>query len=422
MKIRNLKNIDLKLYSEKLSNGLEIYIVPKSDVNNIYVTFTTKYGSSINEFIPINQKEYIRIPGGVAHFLEHKVFEQEDKVDPFTFFTKNGADANANTSNYKTTYLFSGPTKFKENLNYLLDFVQKPYFTEQNVEKEKGIIEQEIKMYDDMPFWKLYDKTLYNTFVNSPLKYPVAGKVEDILKINKEILYNCYNTFYNPGNMILVITGNVNPNDAINIVLENQQNKQFNKFKNVKIKEIDEPDNVFKDQEIVNFNIEIPKIAIAYKINIKNYDINDLNLYLNTFFDIKLGATSKLNETLKNNHLITDSIEFETVLSKKHIVYILMFESNNYNEVVSYINDTLSDLNIDNLELNRKKKLLKSVVQYRSDNIYGINSKITNNIIKFNNVILDDYKIIDNMNITIINNILNDLDFSHKTITIMKQN
>ena len=151
MKKTNIDKLKLELYQEKLDNGLEVYIIPKKNCNNIYVTFSTKYGSNIDEFVPIKSKKMKKYPLGIAHFLEHKMFEMEDGTDPFELYSNNGADANANTSNYKTTYLFSGPQYFKENLNYLLDYVQKPYFTDKNVEKEKGIIIQEIKMYQDDP-------------------------------------------------------------------------------------------------------------------------------------------------------------------------------------------------------------------------------------------------------------------------------
>ena len=136
-----LVKMDLDMYYKKLDNGLDIYIVPKENVNSIYVTFTTKYGSIDSEFIPYDRSCMTKFPLGIAHFLEHKVFEQKDDIDPFTFYSERGCDANANTSNYKTTYLFSGTNFLDENLNYLLDYVQDPYFTDENVEKEKGIIE-----------------------------------------------------------------------------------------------------------------------------------------------------------------------------------------------------------------------------------------------------------------------------------------
>ena len=416
-----LKNIDLDLYNYKLDNGLTLYVVPKCDANTKYVTFTTKYGSSILEFIPNGKDKYVKMPPGIAHFLEHKVFEEKNGIDPFTIFTNNGADTNANTSNNKTTYLFSGPINFNKNLNYLLDFVQNPYFTYDNVEKEKGIIEQEIKMYDDMPFWKLYDKTMANIFVNHPLKNSVAGKVSDIRKITADNLYDCYNTFYHPTNMFLVVTGNVNPDSVYKTVLKNQNKKQFIPYQDIKIKSLTEPDNVAKEKEIIKANVEIPKLAYALKINIKNYDINELNLYLNTIFDIKFGSTSILDEELKTKHLITETIEYETILTDNHLVYMFLVETEKPNEIIKILDNELGNIKITKEELERKKKLLKSVVQFRSDNIYNINHKIINNIIKFGKVILDDYEIINNLNINKANNIIKDLDFTNKTISIMQK-
>ena len=227
MKKTNIDKLKLELYQEKLDNGLEIYIIPKNNCNNIYATISTKYGSNIDEFVPIKSKKMKKFPLGIAHFLEHKMFEMEDGTDPFEIYSNNGADANANTSNYKTTYLFSGPQYFKENLNYLLDYVQTPYFTDKNVEKEKGIIIQEIKMYQDDPYTVLYEKAIYNSFIKHPIKMPVIGDIENVKSITKEDLYECYNTFYNPGNMFVVITGNVDPEETIELIKQNQEKKQF---------------------------------------------------------------------------------------------------------------------------------------------------------------------------------------------------
>ena len=138
----SLVKMDLDMYYEKLDNGLEVYIVPKDNVNSVYATFSTKFGSINSCFIPYDRTKLTEFPLGIAHFLEHKMFEQKNGIDPFTFYSERGSDANANTSNYKTTYLFSGTGFLNENLNYLLDYVQSPYFTDENVDKEKGIIEQ----------------------------------------------------------------------------------------------------------------------------------------------------------------------------------------------------------------------------------------------------------------------------------------
>ena len=419
--INELKHMDLKLYSYKLENGLNIYIVPKKDSQTKYVTFTTKFGSSILSFKPAGSDNYIDVNPGIAHFLEHKVFENKDGQDPFAFYTNHGADTNANTSYDKTTYLFSGPVNFNKNLKYLLKFVQTPYFTDANVEKEKGIIKQEINLYADMPFWKLYDSTLYNVFVNHPMKHSVAGTYDDISGITKEKLYDCYNTFYNPSNMFLVITGNVNPDKTFELIKKDQEKKVFSKITKIDVRKMDEPDKVAKEKEIIKFNVQIPKLAYALKINIKDYNINELNLYLNTLFDIKFGPTSVINEQLKKDKLITEKIDYEVLFSDKHIVYMFLVETPKPEYIADLLDKELSNITITKEDLERKKKLLKSIAQYRSDNVFDINHKIVSNIIKYNKVILDDYKIIDEMNINKANDILNNLDFNHKSITIMKK-
>ena len=300
MKKTNIDKLKLELYQEKLDNGLEVYIIPKKNCNNIYVTFSTKYGSNIDEFVPIKSKKMKKYPLGIAHFLEHKMFEMEDGTDPFELYSNNGADANANTSNYKTTYLFSGPQYFKENLNYLLDYVQKPYFTDKNVEKEKGIIIQEIKMYQDDPYTVLYEKALYNSFIKHPIKMPVIGDIENVKSITKEDLYECYNTFYNPGNMFVVITGNVDPIETINLIKQNQENKHFEKEEEIKLKTYEEPDKVDKKSEIIKMDINLAKLALSYKINYKKMN-NLLNL-INHNLMKKHPYLNYMYENMLQNH------------------------------------------------------------------------------------------------------------------------
>ena len=290
MKKIDYKGLQLDVFYEKLDNGLEVFVLPKKNVNNIYVTFSTKYGSNIIEFKPLNQKELVKVPIGIAHFLEHKMFEQEDGTDIFSFYSERGADCNANTNYTKTSYLFSSPNFLEENLNMLLDYVQKPYFTDDNVEKEKGIITQEIKMYQDMPGTVIYDKILENTFNVNPMQYPIIGTIESINSITKDDLYTCYNTFYHPANMFIVIVGNVEANEVIDIVKTNQDKKHFEDFTPIKIKKYDEPKQVKKTDETIKLNVTIPKCAIAYKIKInKNIkEIDELMLKVKEYIEQNL--------------------------------------------------------------------------------------------------------------------------------------
>ena len=421
MKKNKLERLDLEIYEETLENGLRVFIVPKENVNGIYATFSTKFGSVYQEFIPNDSNKMIKVPLGVAHFLEHKVFEQKDDKDPFTFYSERGCDANANTSNYKTTYLFSGANFFDENINYLLDYVQESFFTDENVEKEKGIIEQEIKMYEDDPFFKMYDGIIYNSFIKHPIKYPIAGKIEDIKSITKEDLYTCYNTFYHPSNMFLVITGNVDPKETMNLIKINQEGKKFNPSKKIVTKEIDEPNKVAKRLEKIKMDIEISKLGIGYKIDCSkiNKDISIIKTYLTLLFDLKIGNTSILNEKLKELNLITHDLDFTVINTDKHVLIIIMIETNEINKVLNMIEEELKNLSVTESEFERKKKIRKSNCIYRSDNIYAINNKIVSNIMNYDKIIYDDYKKIDELNIKDLNKIVKNINLDNKTTYII---
>ena len=154
MKEIKLKGLDIDCYYEKLDNGLDVIMLPYSDKKNYFISYATKYGSEVSKFIPVGQDEMIKVPDGVAHFLEHKMFEQEDGIDPFSFFSESGTGSNASTSFDFTQYICYGTKEFEKNLKYLLSFVNKPYYTDENVEKEKGIIAEELKMYDDIADFK----------------------------------------------------------------------------------------------------------------------------------------------------------------------------------------------------------------------------------------------------------------------------
>ena len=195
------------------SSGLEIYIMEKPQFSSCYAIFGTKYGSIDTEF-SVDGKDTVRVPEGIAHFLEHKLFESEDG-DAFNKYALTGASANAYTSFDRTCYLFSCSDKFYENLDILLNFVQSPYFTEATVSKEQGIIAQEIKMYDDSPAWRVMFNMLKTMFKKHPVSIDIAGTVESIAEIDAGLLYKCYETFYNPSNMFICIAGNVDTNAVL---------------------------------------------------------------------------------------------------------------------------------------------------------------------------------------------------------------
>ena len=421
MQKTSLNKMDLDVFSKTLSNGLKVYIIPKKEVNNIYVTFTTKYGSNIVEFVPNGEKDYIKVPLGIAHFLEHKMFEQEDNIDVFNFFSERGSDANANTNNKKTTYLFSGPNFFKENLEFLLDYVQKPYFTDENVEKEKGIIIQEMKMYQDDPYSKLYEAILDASFINNNTKYPIIGTEDSVNSITKEDLYVCYKTFYHPSNMVLVVTGNVNPEETIEIIEANQSKKEFKKPEKIKVKEYNEPDNVDAKKKIINANVTLPKVSINYKINInniKNIPLRKKLLYLSILFDSKFGGTSLINEKLRESKIISDSIDVSSVDADSHILFIIMGETNKEKDFLDAIKKEMLDLTISEQELERKKKTIISSMIYASDSIMRINHKIMNDYLKYSDIIDNNYDEVKSLNYEEFSKFIKELDVSNYNIVV----
>lgn len=307
------KQLQEELYHEKLENGLEVYILPKKGFNKTYATFTTRYGSIDNHFVPLGAKEYIKVPDGIAHFLEHKLFEKEDG-DVFQQFSRQGASANAFTSFTRTAYLFSCTNHVEKNLETLIDFVQEPYFSEQTVEKEKGIIGQEIMMYDDNPDWRLYYGLIQSLYQQHPVAIDIAGTVESISHITKDLLYTCYETFYHPSNMLLFIVGPVDPEAIMKQVKENQAKKEFASAEEIKRKFPDEPLEVAKDKNVLPMNVQTSKCLVGVKanrINMSGAEMLKYELTVNILFDMLFGKSSENYERLYGDGLIDETFSYD---------------------------------------------------------------------------------------------------------------
>lgn len=409
------------IYYEKLENGLEIYVLPNNKKEDIFVTLTTKYGGCNLPFMYNNK--YLNVPNGIAHFLEHKMFEQENNIDPFSFYGRSGTYCNASTNYYNTSYIFAGSINFNDNLNYLLDFVQTPYFTDENVLKEKGIIKEEIKMYEDMPERIIYEKILYNLFNKNPVRNSIGGKISDIEKITKEDLYKCYEVFYQPSNMFITITGNVDPEKTIEIIKQNQLNKKIKNI-SIKLKNIKEEDKVFKEKEIYNFDIATPYIAYGIKIplnKLKKIHDKKRNIYLSTIFNILFDDTSLFYEKLKELNIIETPIEIESIDTKDHKIFILMFKSNNYKDVIKEIDKALSNIKITKEDLERKRKVYISYLLFMFDDISETNRLIVNDKILYGEFNYNIYDLIKEININELNDIIKLLDTSNKSLYIIEK-
>lgn len=303
------------LYYQQLSNGLDVYILPKRDYNKAYATFTTKYGSVDNMFQVEGQNKE-KVVDGIAHFLEHKMFEQESGEDVFQEFSKQGASANAFTSFTRTAYLFSCTDQIEANLLTLLNYVQSPYFTDENVEKEKGIIGQEIQMYDDNSDWQSYFGLIQALYQNHPIRIDIAGTIESIAKITKESLYTCYNTFYHPSNMVLFLVGPVDPQAMIGLIEENQSKKQFTKQGEIQRFYPDEPNEVAEKKKITVLPVGIPKCLFGFKdpstsLGLKGDALFKQELCMQIALEAMIGTGSELYQSLYDEGLIDDSFGYD---------------------------------------------------------------------------------------------------------------
>ncbi|EOS8079625.1 insulinase family protein [Enterococcus hirae] len=311
--------INETLYHEVLPNGLTVYLLPKNDYHKTYGLFSTNYGSIDNEFIPYGSDKKIKVPDGIAHFLEHKLFEKEDG-DVFQLFGQQGASANAFTSFTKTSYLFSTTDQVEKNLTTLLDFVQAPYFTEETVNKEKGIIGQEIQMYEDDPNWRMFFGILNNLYPEHPLHIDIAGTVESIEAITADDLYTCYRTFYQPSNMVLFVVGKLEPEKLIELIRTNQNAKDFPPAQKI---ERYFPDN--NGDIIAKSSMRSAITRDKFVLGIKGLDVlpaegKELLRYktaLNLLFQLLLGNTSQNYLKMYNDGLIDDSFGFEFSLDRE---------------------------------------------------------------------------------------------------------
>jgi predicted Zn-dependent peptidase len=302
-----------ELFYEKLPNGLDVYILPKQGFNKTFATFTTKYGSIDNVFVPIDGTEKVQVPDGIAHFLEHKLFEKEDH-DAFQLFSKQGASSNAFTSFTRTAYLFSCTSNVDVNLNTLLDFVQAPYFTEETVEKEKGIIGQEIQMYQDNADWRLYFGLIDALYQKHPVKIDIAGTIDSISKITKDSLYECYHTFYHPSNMLLFVVGPVDVEDTMELVRRNQAAKKYEDQPPIQRFFESEPEEVNEKKKVIPMTVQTPKCLVGLKAKKSNKTGRALlkqEITLTLLMDCLFGKGSNNYEDLYNNGLIDDTFSYD---------------------------------------------------------------------------------------------------------------
>ncbi|MGB7365353.1 EF-P 5-aminopentanol modification-associated protein YfmH [Carnobacterium jeotgali] len=306
------------IYTETLENGLRVTLLPKNDFHKTYGLFSTNFGSIDNQFVPRGKTEMITVPDGIAHFLEHKLFEKEDG-DVFNTFGRLGASANAFTSFTKTAYLFSSTNHVSESLNTLLDFVQEPYFTDATVNKEKGIIAQEIQMYEDEPDWRLYFGVLGNMYPKHPLHIDIAGTVDSIMDITPELLYENHATFYHPSNMSLFVVGKLDPEETMQLIRENQSKKEFLPVEPIERIFPEETIQDIKPYDFIQMSVNRPKSIVGVK-GVTEIPSGVKALTYKTTMDLLLtllfGPTSANYLNLYDKGIIDDSFSYEFNLDR----------------------------------------------------------------------------------------------------------
>ncbi|MFJ5770038.1 EF-P 5-aminopentanol modification-associated protein YfmH [Psychrobacillus sp. NPDC093180] len=340
------EQLEETLYHEQLPNGLEVYILPKKGFSKTFVTFSTKYGSIDREFIPLGKTEPVIVPDGIAHFLEHKMFEKEEG-DVFQQFSEKGASANAFTSFTKTTYLFSSTDHVLDNTKTLLDFVQQPYFTEETVEKEKGIIGQEITMYDDQPDWRLYFGAIENMYKDHPVKIDIAGTIESIDKITADHLYECYNTFYHPSNMTVFVVGAVNPQEMMDFIKQDQAAKTFEAPQEIKRFFPTEQTNVAFSERSLQMDVQKPKVI--YGIKATNTDISgeemlNYELSMQVAIELLFGRTSAFYQDVYEKGLIDESYSADFSMEKGYGFTMIGSDTVNPEQLVEKIKQSIQSL------------------------------------------------------------------------------
>ena len=421
MEKKSYNGLDLNVYEEVLENGLRVFISPIPR-HTIHARITTFFGGSVLEFKMDGAKDFIKVPGGIAHFLEHKMFEKEDGVDPLSIYENNGASGNAFTNEFVTAYHFTGAGHFYENLETLLKCVHEPYFTDENVLKEKGIISQEKKQDLDNPFSIVYDRSLVNTFHNLDFKNTVLGSLEDINSITKEDLYNCYNTFYHPSNMILTISGDVDSDEVIKFIKEFYKKYDFKKRPKVEIKHKDEPESVVKDKDIIYMDNLSKEILISYKVKKTNYikDVYLNKIYFSFLLDMKFGAISQVVDVFaKNKNLISSVSSYLEVVDDYYVILFNATVKDGEDEVIDLIDKTIKDFDFNEEDFNLIKKAVLNSTVLSTENSTGICNMISNQVYFYGKPIYDMYDKLKKLDFETFKKSIQNVNLNNRSVVIL---
>lgn len=419
------KELGETTYVTKLYNGLTIYICKKEGFEKKIGLFGTKYGSVINDFVDIQTGKRLRVPDGIAHFLEHKLFEKEG-ANALDLFSKMGVSSNAYTSFDQTVFYFSTIDNFKESIEMLVKLIKEPYFTDENVKKEQGIIAQEIKMYDDDPNFKVYFNALRAMYKDHPIRIDIAGTVESISHINKDLLYTCYNTFYSPQNMFFIVVGDVEVEETINLIEKNIKKYEKNNISNNEIiKYVPfEQEGIYEKNIIEKMDIYMPLLCVGYKlIPINEYENIKRQIICEIISDLFFSKISDFYEKEYNKGIIFDEISFDYEGTDNFSHVIISASSIKINElktdILKYLEE-IKKINIDKdkFELIKKKKIGYNA--FSADNLNSSYRRIIENAL-YGDRLYIDIKILNEITTKDIKDFLGLLLEKNQVVSIIKQ-
>ena len=417
----NLEGLNEYVAYEKLDNNLDVYVYRKKDFHSFYAYYITNYGALNTEFVPINEEKMHKFPDGIAHFLEHKMFEKEDGhvLEKFPLI---GGSSNAFTSYTHTVYQVSGTEKFYDNLNLLINFVEHPYFTDKNVEKEKGIIKQELFMGKDNPYRVFAFEKLKNLFINLGYGREIVGEEKDIDSITKEDLYKCYNTFYNPCNMCLIIVTNEEEEKVINFVKEIEEKRKVDIETDIEVKKINEPENVNKEFDVIYQNVSKCELSYSFKLPINDYKIpyHKLDLYLYIIFISNLGKLTGFGLDLKEKNLINGNIGIGTNKYMDYIVPSINVSTDYPEKIIDILDKKIKEFSLNEEYFNMIKKSMISDFVYCFTGVSNVMSYLFGSYANNKKILTTDFKDFQELNFEELKEVFNKLNLDNKSILIMK--
>ena len=418
MQIKEFKSEKLreKYYEIEHSSGLRIFVLPKEGYRTTYAIIGTPFGSINTEFELESGR--VRVPDGIAHYLEHKLFESEDG-DAFSKYAETGANANAYTSFDKTCYLFSGTEQFEKSLSILLELVTSPYFTEETVAKEQGIIGQEIKMYEDSPEWRVLFNLLGAMYHNHPVKVDIAGSIESIAEITPESLYTCYNSYYSLNNMALSVVGNVTVEEVLKVC-----DKYLKEQKEAEVKSLfpEEPYEIKESYVQQIFPVAVPIFNLGFKLKADRIHNEDELAHLDILLFMLASSTSPMYRELMDKGLINSTFSYEMFEGSGYSALIFSGESRDPEKAAEIIRAYMEKVKSEGLDEKDFEDAKKATY---GDALSSFNSvdTVANMLEDFyfsKRNIFDYYDAIGNADIAKAQQLLNKIDTANSALSVVK--